>query len=124
MAPPSVAGALVGGLFGHGVPERGLFAAIAAVLAWQGLDLAARPFGERPAERLRAAPAVVLGFVIGLLSGAIGVILGTLRMPVLLRGVGMSVRRAVGTNLVVGFALGLFGFAAHRPTLLLVLLVL
>jgi hypothetical protein len=32
------------------------------------------------------------------------VILGTMRMPVLLRGVGMTAAKAVGTNLVVGFA--------------------
>ena len=51
--------------------------------------------------------------VIGLLGGAIGVILGTLRMPALLRAVGLSAHRAVGTNLVVGVSLGLFGFAAH-----------
>jgi uncharacterized membrane protein YfcA len=58
-------------------------------------------------------PAVVLGFAIGVIGGAIGVILGTLRMPALLRSVGLDARRAVGTNLVVGFLLGLFGFAAH-----------
>jgi uncharacterized membrane protein YfcA len=55
----------------------------------------------------------VFGFAIGLVGGAIGVILGTLRMPALLRAVGLSAHRAVGTNLVVGFALGVFGFAAH-----------
>jgi len=55
----------------------------------------------------------VLGFVIGLVGGALGVILGTLRMPALLRAVGLDARRAVGTNLVVGFLLGLAGFAAH-----------
>ena len=42
-----------------------------------------------------------------------GVILGTLRMPTLIRAVGMDVRTAAGTNLVVGFLLGLAGFATH-----------
>ena len=64
-------------------------------------------------ERLRLAPAVLGGFGIGALGGAVGVILGTLRMPTLVRGVGMDVRRAAGTNLVVGFLLGVAGFAAH-----------
>jgi uncharacterized membrane protein YfcA len=41
MTPPSVAGALVGGLYGDSVPERLLFAAIAAVLIWNGIDLLA-----------------------------------------------------------------------------------
>ena len=34
-------------------------------------------------------------------------------MPALLRAVGLDAQRAVGTNLVVGFLLGLAGFAAH-----------
>jgi uncharacterized protein len=113
MAPPSVVGAVLGGLYGHRVPEGLLLGAIAAVLAWNGVDLVARPFRERPAPEPRIWPAVVFGFVIGLLGGAIGVILGTLRMPALLRAVGLTAHRAVGTNLVVGVALGLFGFLAH-----------
>ena len=117
MAPPSVAGALVGGYFAHVVSERLLLAAVAAVLAWQGFDLVARPFRERALARPRVAPAAVFGLAIGLLGGALGVILGTLRMPALLRAVGLTAARAVGTNLVVGFLLGLAGFAAHAARL-------
>jgi uncharacterized protein len=113
MAPPSVVGAVLGGLFGHRVPEGALLATIAAVLAWNGIDLVARPFRERAAAEPRVGPAIGFGFAIGLLGGAIGVILGTLRMPALLRAVGLTAHRAVGTNLVVGVALGLSGFAAH-----------
>jgi uncharacterized membrane protein YfcA len=113
MAPPSIAGALVGGFTGHLVPTRALLAGIAAVLAWNGLDLLVAPFRARPAAKPRIAPAVVFGFAIGLVGGALGVILGTLRMPALLRSVGLDARRAVGTNLVVGFMLGVAGFAAH-----------
>jgi len=113
MAPPSIAGAILGGLGGHLVPKRLLLAVTAAVLLWNGIDLLLRPFGERALERPRVWPAVVLGFLIGVVGGAIGVILGTLRMPALLRVVGLDTRRAVGTNLVVGFCLGVFGFAAH-----------
>ena len=117
MTPPSLAGAVVGGLYGHALPDTALLGVTAAVLAWNGLDLLVRPFRARPLERPRLWPAVVLGFGIGLVGGAIGVILGTLRMPALLRGVGMETRLAIGTNLVVGFALGLAGFAAHAARL-------
>jgi uncharacterized membrane protein YfcA len=117
MTPPSLAGAVVGGLYGGAVPDRALLGVTAAVLAWNGVDLLARPFRARPRVRPRLWPAVVLGFAIGLVGGAIGVILGTLRMPALLRGVGMETRRAIGTNLVVGFALGVAGFAAHAARL-------
>jgi uncharacterized protein len=117
MAPPSVAGAVVGALLGHRVPERALLGAVAAVLAWQGLDLLLRPFREQPLARPRLAPAAIFGLTIGAVGGALGVILGTLRMPALLRAVGLPAAKAVGTNLVVGFFLGVAGFAAHAARL-------
>jgi uncharacterized membrane protein YfcA len=113
MAPASVAGALLGGFFGHLVPERALYLAIALVLAWNGFDLLVSPVRARTRADPVIPPAVVFGFAIGLVGGAVGVILGTLRMPALLRAVGLTAHRAVGTNLVVGLALGLAGFAAH-----------
>jgi len=71
MTPPSVAGAFVGGFFGHAVPARLLLAAIAAVLAWNGLDLLfelrAAPDSRRP--RLAAS---VSGGLIGLLGARSG----------------------------------------------------
>ena len=118
MAPPSIVGAVVGALVADDVPESLLYAAIAAVLVWSGIDLALRPVravtaGASPSAG-RPSRAVV---GIGALGGAVGVILGTLRMPTLLRLVGMDVKRAAGTNLVVGFLLGVAGFAAHAGSL-------
>ena len=113
MAPPSVAGAVLGALFAGDVSERLLQALIAAVLLWSGVDLALRPVRPRALARLRLWPAVAGGFGIGALGGAVGVILGTLRMPTLVRAVGLDVKRAAGTNLVVGFLLGVAGFATH-----------
>jgi len=113
MAPPSVAGAVAGALLTDRLPNRLLLAAIAAILAWNGVDLLVRPIHGRPSEEPRLAPAVVFGLLIGVLGGAVGVILGTLRMPALLRGVGLTAHRAVGTNLLIGFALGVFAFATH-----------
>lgn len=117
MAPPSIAGAVLGAVFAGDVSERLLRAAIAAVLVWSGIDLALRPVRALARERLRLTPAVLSGFGIGVLGGAVGVILGTLRMPALVRGVGLGVKRAAGTNLVVGFLLGVAGFAAHAGAL-------
>ena len=112
-APPSVVGAIAGALVADDVSETLLYALIAGVLVWSGLDLALRPISPRPRERLRVGRGGVLAFGIGLLGGAVGVILGTLRMPALVRSVGLDVRRAAGTNLVVGFLLGVAGFATH-----------
>lgn len=112
MTPPSVAGAFVGGYVAHAIPGDLLLAAIAVVLAWNGLDLLLRLRAAPKTRRPRFA-AVVSGGLIGLLGGAVGLILGTLRMPALLRSVGLPAHTAVGTNLVVGFFLGSAGFAAH-----------
>ena len=113
MAPSSLVGAVVGAAYGDVAPEVVLLAGVAGVLAWNGIDMIVRPFRERPLRRARAWPAVVFGFVIGVVGGALGVIFGTLRMPALLRGVGLTARRAVGTNLVVGLVLGLAAFVTH-----------
>ena len=53
--------------------------------------------------------------MIGALGGLIGLILGTLRVPALIRWVGEEPARAVGTNLIVGIAVGAAGFLGHLP---------
>lgn len=116
MTPASVVAAFLGGYFGGLAPDRILLALIAAVLAWNGLQLLVALQVRGRANRPRLA-AVVAGAVIGALGGAVGLILGTLRMPALLGAVGLDARRAVGTNLVVGFFLGIFGFAGHAARL-------
>jgi uncharacterized membrane protein YfcA len=60
--------------------------------------------------------AVVSGLVIGLLGGFVGLILGSLRMPALLRLVGEPASRAVGTNLAVGVCVGVAGLVGHLPS--------
>lgn len=116
MTPPSVAGAFAGGYFAHAVPSRLLLAGIALLLAWNGLDLLLELRAAPESRRPRLA-AVVSGGLIGLLGGAVGLILGTLRLPALLRSVGLTAHAAVGTNLVVGFFLGTAGFAGHLARL-------
>jgi uncharacterized membrane protein YfcA len=88
MAPPSIVGAFIGGYVAHAVPGRLLLAAIAIVLAWNGLDLLLQLRAAPEARRPRLA-AAVSGGLFGLLGGAVGLILGTLRMPALLRSVGL-----------------------------------
>ncbi len=117
MAPPSVAGALVGGYLAGRVPDTALLLAIAAVLLYSGVDLLLR--SETPAragEGSHVLAAVVSGAVIGLLGGFVGLILGSLRMPALLRLVGEPPARAVGTNLAVGVCVGVAGLLGHLPS--------
>ena len=53
--------------------------------------------------------------MIGLLGGLVGLILGSLRMPALLRWVGETPQRAVGTNVTVGVFVGVAGVARAPP---------
>ncbi|MFL5969464.1 MAG: sulfite exporter TauE/SafE family protein [Gaiellaceae bacterium] len=114
MAPPSVLAALAGGLLAGEVPADVLLAVIGVTLLLFGLDLL-RPRRQRmpPAGGFSTAAAVTSGVVIGLLGGFVGLILGALRIGALLRFVGADAFRAVGTNVAVGFCLGVAGVAGH-----------
>jgi uncharacterized membrane protein YfcA len=119
MAPPSMAGAVAGGLLSDTVPDTALLLVIGATLLVFGIDLL-RPRPESPSgasgrEEPDLRAAVLAGAVIGVLGGLVGLILGSLRMPALLRYVGEAPARAVGTNVAVGFCVGVAGVAGHLP---------
>lgn len=134
MAPPSMVGALGGGLLAGRLSASLLLGLIAAVLIYSGADLLRLAAGHRgastgdasafavdrprdppPARRIDIRAAVLSGAVIGLIGGLVGLILGALRMPALLRLVGESAERAVGTNLTVGICVGAAGLLGHFP---------
>jgi uncharacterized membrane protein YfcA len=115
LAPSSIVGAFVGGLLSGVVPGDALLVAIGVTLVVFGVDLV-RP--RAPVESGVAivpdqAAAVLSGLAIGLLGGFVGLILGSLRIGVLLRVLRSDAFRAVGTNLLVGFVLGVFGVLGH-----------
>ena len=122
MAPPSILGALVGGYVSGLLPGDVLLFAIAAVLLYSGLDLLrwtppdrrASPKEDPPDLDIRAA--VITGAIIGVLGGIVGLILCSLRMPALLRVVHETPQRAVGTNVTVGFCVGVAGVIGHLPS--------
>jgi uncharacterized membrane protein YfcA len=114
MAPPSILGAVAGGLLSAEVPGDVLLAAIGVTLLVFGVDLL-RP-RRKPLRRgaaVRPGAAVVTGAAIGLLGGFVGLILGSLRIGALIRFVGGDTFRAVGTNVAVGFCLGVAGVFGH-----------
>jgi hypothetical protein len=115
MLPPSVLGAVAGGLAASSVPADALRIVIGVSLLGFGVDLLRpkAPVEQRPELSFRAA--VVSGLLIGLLGGLIGLILGSLRLPALIRWVGEDPARAIGTNLVVGVAVGAAGLIGHLP---------
>ena len=99
------------------MPKTALLLVIAVVLFYSGLDLLLRrPRQARVRAEFSRRAAVVSGAVIGLLGGFVGLILGSLRMPALLRLVGEPASRAVGTNLAVGVCVGVAGLLGHLPS--------
>ena len=120
MAPPSILGAVAGGYLSGELPERALLIVIAIVLLFSGIGMlrdGRRTRPPRPAEPppLDIPAAVASGAAIGVLGGTVGLILGSLRMPALLKLVGEVPARAVGTNVSVGFFVGVAGALGHLP---------
>ena len=116
MAPPSMVGAVLGGLVAGAIPADALLAVIGLTLLYFGIDLLRRHGRGHPAEgtaRSRHSRRGPHGRAIGLLGGLVGLILGALRMPALLRYVGETPHRAVGTNLAVGVCVGVAGVIGH-----------
>lgn len=120
MAPTSVAGAVLGGLASGVIPDTPLLLAIGAIIlygAWE-VHRYRRPQAgepEKPSESQLWSAAGV-GFGVGLLGGFVGLILGSMRLPAMVRWVGMRPSAAVGTNAAVGVAVGLGGLVGHLPS--------
>jgi uncharacterized membrane protein YfcA len=118
MLPPSAAGAIGGAYAADRLPAETLRIVIGSALLAFGIDLLRPRRKALPPPRdtpdLRAA--VLAGAAIGAIGGLIGLILGTLRVPALIRWVGEDHLRAIGTNLVVGVAVGAAGLLGHLPT--------
>jgi uncharacterized membrane protein YfcA len=121
MAPPSILGAVAGGYLSGVLPSRALLIVIAGVLLSSGIGMLRsgppplRDAASGEGRRLHVPAAVASGAAIGLLGGIVGLILGSLRMPALLRLVGEMPLRAVGTNVAIGFLVGIAGALGHLP---------
>jgi uncharacterized membrane protein YfcA len=118
LLPPSVVGAVAGGLASGELSRKALLAVIGAVLLYFGIDLLRPRHASAEGPRRGsggAAVTIAIGLVIGLIGGLVGLILGSLRMPALIRWLGEPPARAVGTNLAVGFWVGIAGVVGHVP---------
>lgn len=118
MAPPSLIGGIAGGLLSGVLPKRILLAAIALVVLFGAYEISRRrrfaQVGERPGGGVPAA--LTIAFVVGVLGGLVGLILGTLRLPAMVRWLGTAPKAAVGTNAATGAVVGLGGLLGHIPS--------
>lgn len=120
LGPSSVAGGLAGGLLAGVVPARLLLALIALVVFYGAFEVR-RSRSRAAIDRQRSvgramANAALIGFGVGVLGGLVGLILGTLRMPALMRWVGVGPRETIGTNSAAGVLVAVGGLAGHLPT--------
>lgn len=127
---PAVVGAFAGGFMSGWVPEALLIGLAGVLVVWQGVELLLRARGARSqvgvgvrAETagvaggtwsgVRITATAIVGFAIGLLGGAVGLILGSLRLPALIMILGTDPRVAAGSTLLIGVVMGTFGWVGH-----------
>ncbi len=121
MGGPAFAGAFIGGFLGGRVSETILLSAAGLLVLWQGVELRARGRAVGASaddfvteyDRKRMLLGGGMGLGVGLLGGAVGLILGSIRLPALIKVLKMDPRIAAGTNLVIGFVMGSLGWVGH-----------
>ena len=120
MGGPAFAGAFIGGFLGGRVSETILLSAAGLLVLWQGIELRMRGRAVAAADDFvteysgkRMVLGGGMGLAVGLLGGAVGLILGSIRLPALIRILKVDPRIAAGTNLVIGFVMGSLGWVGH-----------
>lgn len=143
--PAFVAGFL-GGYFSNQAPTNLLIAVAGGLILWQGIELALLAYRRRRDARsnqlgddqlegsvgqftiARTIGGAGASFGIGLLAGAIGLVLGSVRLPLIIRVLRVDPRIAAGSNLFIGMTMGALGWLGHmlhtRPDLPLLVILL
>ncbi|MCI4368739.1 MAG: sulfite exporter TauE/SafE family protein [Thermoplasmata archaeon] len=123
LAPPSIVGAVVGGYLAGLVPGMLIVLLVGVIVIEQGVELIRSTSKARGRSAAAGSPEIArdrawsvalggAGFLIGVLGGLVGLILGTIRLPVMLRA-GVGTKDAIATNLSVGFFVGVAGLIGH-----------
>ena len=131
MGVPACIGALVGGFMSDAAPTGLLIALAGLLVLWQGVEFLimvrersksgedqALFGGELSGSAGMFTPGRVsaeagIGLGVGLLGGAVGLILGSIRLPALIRILRVDPRIAAGTNLFIGVLIGASGWVGH-----------
>lgn len=121
---PSFIGAFVGSLASDSISVWILLSLVTLVLLWSGLIALFRALRFHESENVnpesiqsplpgkqRLLLETAVGFLIGVMGGAAGLVLGTVRMPALVNVLKLHPGIAVGTNTIIGLLVGVSGFA-------------
>jgi uncharacterized membrane protein YfcA len=103
---PSVIGAVGGVLIFMRINPLWSYLVIGAMLVTSGINLIRKKADDRPTDPISPLRRLILETLIGLALGALGAItglmLGSLRLPMMIRYMRMDPKEAIGTNMVVG----------------------
>ncbi len=130
MGIPAFVGAFIGGFASDAAPEGLLIFLVGLLVFWQGVEFLILFSNRRRSEsallfgaglegasgtftRNRVAIEGGIGLGVGLLGGAVGLILGSIRLPALVRILRVDPRIAAGTNLFIGLLMGSVGWIGH-----------
>ena len=132
MGVPAFIGAFLGGFLSDDAPTGVLMLFAGLLVFWQGVEfliMARERSGEDATDTNlfggelsgsagmftpgRMSAEAGIGFGVGLLGGAVGLILGSIRLPALIRILRVDPRIAAGTNLFIGVLIGASGWIGH-----------
>ena len=129
MGIPAFVGAFLGGFASDLIPARFLMSAAGILVFWQGVEFIVlgrnrlrgetHMFGgdlegaEGSFTPVRVTLEAGIGFGVGVLGGAVGLILGSIRLPAMIRVLRIDPRMAAGSNLFIGFFMGSLGWVGH-----------
>jgi uncharacterized membrane protein YfcA len=116
MGIPSAIGAVIAVLIFVQINPLWSYLVIGVMLIISGINLVRKKADEGPAAPIswvrRVAFEVVIGLGLGALAAITGLMLGSLRLPMMVRYLRMDPKEAIGTNMAVGCLTALIGSAA------------
>jgi uncharacterized membrane protein YfcA len=119
MGIPSILGALVGAFLLMRVDSSWARVAVGGFLVISGVNLVVSRKSEgaavNPFQALRILAEILIGLVIGFLAAVTGLMLGSVRLPMMIRMLKVDPRVAVGTNMAVGCLTAVAGACALWP---------
>ncbi len=115
MGIPSVAGAIIAVLLFSHVNPLWSYLAIGFVMIVSGVSMIRKKKADVPAVEMSMARRmtfeVIIGLGLGALAAVTGLMLGSIRLPMMIKYLRMDPKEAIGTNMAVGSLTGLIGAA-------------